>query len=106
MRALGSPPGLEVDEAEAEEGLEAEDLEEAEEESAGMDATPVINADASPESRLALSPTVAGRESDAEGDSHKLGERNTVDFSNSFELHRSLEQLIRLRAEGAETSSR
>ncbi|CAE7432971.1 Rbp6 [Symbiodinium sp. CCMP2592] len=104
MRALGSPPGLEVDEAEeGEEGLEAEDLEEAEEESAG-DATPVINA-ASPESRLALSPTVAGRESDVEGDSHKLGERNTVDFSNSFELHRSLEQLIRLRAEGAETSS-
>ncbi|CAE7345687.1 unnamed protein product, partial [Symbiodinium necroappetens] len=97
MRAqLGSPPGLEV---EAAEGEEADDLEE-EEESAGMDATPVINADASPESRLALSPTVAGCESDAEGDSQKLGERNTVDFSNSFELHRSLEQLIRLRAEG------
>ena len=82
----GRRRGLEVDEAEAEEGLEAEDLEEAEEEpgtqaehrrrrsqtlhdvvrrhmpsqhitglellplrSAGMDATPVINADASPE---------------------------------------------------------
>ncbi|CAE7520373.1 Rbp6 [Symbiodinium natans] len=98
MRALGSPPGLEV---------EPEAVENLEEPASGMDATPVaIHATdaspaASPESRLSMSP-VAGGESDTEA--HKLGERNTV-FSNSFELHRSLEQLIRLRAEGAETSS-
>ncbi|CAE7209556.1 smc3 [Symbiodinium sp. CCMP2592] len=67
--AVDSPPGLGATAAAALAAMRAlgsPGLEEAGEESAGMDATPVINADASPESRLAVSPTVAGRESDAE----------------------------------------
>mmetsp|Transcript_36975 Transcript_36975/g.82677 ORF Transcript_36975/g.82677 Transcript_36975/m.82677 type:complete len:451 (+) Transcript_36975:61-1413(+) len=102
MRALGSPPGLDVEE-DAEEAEEAEETVEAEPTDVG--ATPeTAAADASPESTSSIAPTLPGCESPEEAEPHKLGEWNTV-FSNSSELHRTLEQLIRLRAEGAETSS-
>mmetsp|Transcript_28332 Transcript_28332/g.34631 ORF Transcript_28332/g.34631 Transcript_28332/m.34631 type:complete len:428 (+) Transcript_28332:105-1388(+) len=85
MRAMGSPPGLEEEQLEAEED---------EEECAGSswDSLPVENS---------LPLTTSPIESSPEGE--KLGERSTV-FSNSNELHKTLEQLLRLRAENVETT--
>mmetsp|Transcript_47608 Transcript_47608/g.103770 ORF Transcript_47608/g.103770 Transcript_47608/m.103770 type:complete len:428 (+) Transcript_47608:127-1410(+) len=83
MRAMGSPPGLDIEE----EPEVAED----EEECAG-------SWDSLAENCLPLTTPV---ESSPEGE--KLGERSTV-FSNSGEFTRTLEQLLRLRAENVETS--